>query len=157
MSFQINALPEGAFAPLFSLSDEELKAVGGVRQTVDQCPGTPCRVSLEDAAVGETVILIHYEHQPANAPYRASHAIFVRNGVTQAVVPEGAVPELFLHRLISVRAFDGDDMMVGAEVVQGTELKAAIERHFANREAAYLHLHYAAPGCFAASVTRVAS
>ena len=55
-----------------------------VRQTATTKPGFPCRVSLEDAEVGEQLILVNYEHQPSASPYRAAHAIFVRKGVEQA-------------------------------------------------------------------------
>ena len=34
-------------------------------------------------------------------------------------------------------------------------LAAAIERQFANAKAQYLHIHFAAPGCYAARVDRV--
>ena len=45
-------------------------------------------------------------------------------------------------------------MMIGRELVEGAALEAAIERLFAEPGAAYLHLHYAAPGCYAAKVER---
>jgi hypothetical protein len=45
-------------------------------------------------------------------------------------------------------------MMVGWELVDGRELEGAIERLFADPNAAYLHVHYAAPGCYAARIDR---
>jgi hypothetical protein len=45
-------------------------------------------------------------------------------------------------------------MMVERELVEGTALEGAIERLFANPRAAYMHVHYAAPGCYAARVDR---
>jgi hypothetical protein len=39
---------------------------------------------------------------------------------------------------------------VGFELVAGRDLEAAIERLFANRAAVCLHVHFAAPGCYAA-------
>ena len=53
-----------------------------------------------------------------------------------------------------VRAFDVDAMMTGCELVDGREVEAAIERLFANPKAEYLHVHFAAPGCYAAQVER---
>ena len=47
-------------------------------------------------------------------------------------------------------------MMTGWEIVEGTNVEAAIERQFGNAEAEYLHIHFAAPGCYAARVDRVA-
>jgi hypothetical protein len=46
-------------------------------------------------------------------------------------------------------------MMIGWELVDGKDLEAAIERLLANPQSAYLHIHYAAPGCYAARVERV--
>jgi hypothetical protein len=154
MSFQIRALPAEPFAALSALSDDELRARGAVRQTVDRTPGFPCRVSLADAEPGETVVLVHYEHQPARTPYRAGHAIYVREGVAEARPAPGEVPEVLRRRLLSVRAFDAEGMMVGADVVEGRALEPAVARLFADPRIAYLHLHNAKPGCYAARVDR---
>ena len=54
------------------------------------------------------------------------------------------VPEQLRPRRLAVRAFDADGMMVGWELVEGTELEAAIERLNENPRAAYLHVHDAA-------------
>jgi hypothetical protein len=45
-------------------------------------------------------------------------------------------------------------MMVGWELVDGRDADAAIERLLAKPDAAYLHVHFAAPGCYAARVDR---
>jgi hypothetical protein len=154
MSFRIHALPAAPFAPLFLLSDDELRRHLAVRCVVDREPGFPCRVSLCDAAVGETVLLVHYEHQPAGTPYRAGHAIYVREGALEARPAVGEVPEVLARRLLSVRAFDADGMMRDADVVDGRALAPAIERLFGDERVAYLHLHNAKPGCYAARVER---
>jgi hypothetical protein len=154
MTFQIHALPAAPFAPLFALADNELAQVGARKMTVDEQPGFPCRVSLADAEVGETVILVNYEHQPGDTPYRSSHAIFIREKAVQARPEPGKVPASLTSRLISVRAFDSEHMMVSADVVDGRELDAAIRTMLVDSHVAYLHLHNAKPGCFAASVTR---
>ncbi len=151
MAFQISSLPD-SFAPLFRLTDAELAARGAIRQVVDESPGFPCRVSLRDAAVGETVILTHFEHHAVASPFRASHAIYVREGAAQAVLAANEVPATLRTRLLSLRAFDRDGMLVEADVVEGRELEPVIERLLAN--AAYLHIHFAKPGCFAARVDR---
>lgn len=156
MSFQIHSLRAEDFADLFSLSDAELAARNACRQTVMSSPGSPCRVSMEDAAVGETVILLNYQHQPAHSPYKATHAIFVRKGAKQAELEVGEVPEVLRCRVISLRLFDKDHMMIDADLVPGIALSGAIEAAFERPEVAYLHLHNAKPGCFAASVTRAA-
>lgn len=154
MTFQVVGLRPEEFAAFFTMSADELARRNARKMVVTASPGTPCRVSLADAEVGETVVLVNYEHQPAKTPYRSSHAIFVRKGVQQSQLPVGEVPQVMLSRLISLRVFDHDDMMVDADVVPGTELKGAIVQAFANPAVSYLHLHYAKPGCFAGSVKR---
>jgi hypothetical protein len=154
MSFRIHALPYEPFAALFKLSDADLAQAGATRMVVDTRPGSPCRVSLTDAEPGETVVLVNFEHQPANSPYRASHAIFIRENAEQAFPRVGEVPEVLSSRLISVRAFDERHYMIAADVVEGSKLGEAIPVMLENPEVAYLHLHNAKPGCFAASVTR---
>jgi hypothetical protein len=155
VSFQIRALAYEPFAPLFALSDEALRAHRAVRRVVDRTPGFPCRVSLRDAEPGETVLLVHYEHQPADTPYRAGHAIYVRAGAVEATPAVGEVPDVLRRRLLSVRAFDEAGMMLGADVVDGGDLAPAIERFFGDPLVAYLHLHNAKPGCYAARVDRL--
>lgn len=154
MSFQIHALPAARFEPLFALPDHELAKRRATRMVADHKPGFPCRVSLADAEVGETVLLLNFEHQPADSPYRAAHAIFVRQGAEQAFPAVGEVPEVLASRLISIRAFDHRHYMTGADVVDGIRLAEAIPPFLDDPAVAYLHLHNARPGCYAARVTR---
>lgn len=153
-SFQIVALPSERFEPLFRLGDEELRAMGSRRVVVDDTPGFPCRVSLVDAEVGETVLLLPFVHHDVSTPYRASGPIYVRPGATTAKPGVNEVPGMFRHRLLSLRAYDRAAMMVGAEVVHGKELEAAIGRLFGAPGTTYLHIHNAGPGCFNCRVNR---
>jgi hypothetical protein len=154
MSFQIHALPPDQFAPLFTLSKRELAKIRATKMVVDSKPGYPCRVSLADAEIGETVILVNFKHQSGESPYQATHAIFVRENAEQAFPDVGAVPESLETRLISIRAFDDKHYMVGADVVEGSRLGVLIPAMLQDPRVAYLHLHNAKPGCFAARVTR---
>jgi hypothetical protein len=154
MQFQIQALPAQEFDAFFGLSDGALAEHGIMRVVADKSPGFPCRVSLRDASVGETLLLLNYEHQKAATPYRASHAIFVRENALQARLAEGEVPLLFRHRLMSIRAFSESGLMVDADVAEGDELEKPISGMLANPEVGYLQLHYAKPGCYAARVDR---
>jgi hypothetical protein len=154
MSFRIRGLPAEHFTHLFALSDEALAAQGAVRRIAgDQRPGSPCRVSLTDAKAGDELLLVNYEHHAVDSPYRMRFAIFVRKGEeTYDAVDE--VPEQLRLRTLAVRSFDEQGMMVDRELVDGRELEGAIERLFKDRRAAYLHVHFAAPGCYAARVDR---
>jgi hypothetical protein len=154
MSFRIVGLPAEPFAPLFALSDSELAARGAVRRIAEaRTPGTPCRISLTDAQPGDELLLVNYEHHPVASPYRMRFAIYVRKGEeTYDAVDQ--VPEQLRLRTLAVRSFDADAMMVDRELAEGRDLEAAIGRLFADPRAAYLHVHFAAPGCYAARVER---
>jgi hypothetical protein len=155
MSFRITGLPAEDFSHLFALSDTELAAQEIVRRTADaREPGYPCRVSLTDSRAGDTLLLVNYEHHPVASPYRMRFAVYVRAG-EERYDRVGEVPEQLRKRQLAVRAFDANAMMVGWELSDGRELEGAIERLFGRPEAAYLHVHYAAPGCYAARVERV--
>ncbi len=154
MHFRIRGLPAEEFAPLFALSDEELATQGAVRRIADaREPGYPCRVSLTDSKPGDELILLNYEHHAVASPYRMRFAIFVRRG-EETFDALDDVPEQLRKRTLAVRAFDAGGMMVGFELAEGVELEGTIERQFAGARAAYLHIHFAAPGCYAARVER---
>lgn len=155
MTFQVSGLPVAQFAPLFGLSDAELAKQYIVRQTADISPGFPCRVSLRDAEPGETLLLLNFEHLAVPSPYRARHAIFVREYAAEARVPVGEIPEVLRRRLLSLRAFDRRGMLLNADVADGREIEPLIENMFADRGVEYIHVHNAKPGCFAARVDRV--
>jgi hypothetical protein len=152
MNFRITGLPAEQFSHLFSLSAADLAARGAVRQIAS--PGSPCRVSLTDARPGDEVLLVNYEHHPVDSPYRMRFAIFVRDGEMQYDEVD-QVPEQLRRRMLAVRAFDSRGMMVGFELIDGHALEQAIDRRFAEESAAYLHVHFAAPGCYAARIDRV--
>jgi hypothetical protein len=136
MPFQIRALPRALFADLFALDDAALAARHIVRVTADRAPGFPCRVSLQDAAPGESLLLLNFCHLDVATPYRSSHAIYVREGAGAAHPAPGEVPEVLRRRLLSVRAFDAAGMMRDAEVVEGAALEAVIARMFAGSDSA---------------------
>jgi hypothetical protein len=152
--FQLIALPAERFAPYFAKSDGELAGLGAARVVVDEKPGFPCRVSLADAEVGETVLLVAFAHHDVTSPYRGSGPIFVRRGVATAQPAVNEIPVMFRHRLLSVRGYDSGAMLIAADVVQGRELEATIGSLFANQRIAYLHIHNAKPGCYNCSVRR---
>ena len=155
MSFRISGLSPETFRYLFDLSDDELAAHGAKRYVADVKPGYPDRIELRDAEPGERLILVNYTHQPAETPYRASHAVFVSESSEAAYDRVGEVPEALRCRQISLRAFDGDDFLIGADLAPGAEIERAIQSLFADPRVVYIHAHYAKPGCFAARIDRV--
>jgi Protein of unknown function (DUF1203) len=154
MSFQISALPKSQFRHLFELPSAELASLRAVRMVADKKPGFPCRVSLADAEPGEEIILVHHEHQTADTPYRASHAVFVRQSANEANLNVDETPEMLRSRLLSLRAFDQQGMLLTADVADGKLLETTIEEMFRNTRVAYIHIHFAKAGCYAARVDR---
>ncbi len=154
-TFRLLGLDHAQFAPLFEQGDAELRAQGIVRTRAITRPGFPCRISLDDASIGEEVLLLSYWHHRVNSPYASRGPIYIRKGVTQAMLSPGEVPDYVASRLISLRAYDDENMMVAAAVCPGAEVAAPISRLLDNPDVAYLHLHNAAQGCFSCLANRV--
>ncbi|MGE7136608.1 DUF1203 domain-containing protein [Luteibacter sp. NPDC031894] len=154
MSFRITGLDPKPFLSLYGLDDAALKARGVVRMQASDDTGYPERVELRNASCGESLLLLNYLHQPADTPYRSSHAIFVREGATVPYDACDEVPEPLRARTISLRGFDRKHYIADALVVNGEQLADAIERLFATESVSYLHAHYAGYGCYAARVDR---
>jgi hypothetical protein len=156
MSFVVTGLPVEEFRPLFGLSNIELAERGVVRHTADSAIGFPCRVTLEDAAPGQTLLLLNYEHLPVDTPYRSRHAIYVNEAAVETRRAVDEIPGCLSARAhIALRAFDSVGMMTAAELAPGADLAPAIVRMLAEPEVAYLHAHNPGRGCYAARIDRV--
>jgi hypothetical protein len=154
MPFRVSGLSAEPFRHLYGLSDSELLARGAYRSTVDKTPGFPDRIELCDMAPGETALLVNYTHQGADTPYRASHAIFVREGAEQTRSFINEIPEVMQGRMLSLRAYDAAHMMVDATLVDGRKAHEIVERLLGNEVVAYIQAHYALRGCYAARIER---
>ncbi len=153
-SFRLVGLDADTFEPFFAMNDHELAALGARRVVADAPTGFPCRISLVDAAVGDELLLLPFEHLAARSPYRASGPVYVRARARRAVLEPGVVPPYVTRRLMSVRAYDASDMMVDAEVCEGVAVHATLERLLADDAVAFIHLHNAKRGCFSCRVER---
>lgn len=153
MTYRIKGLEPAPYAPLFELGDAELEARGMTRMTVDN-PNFPCRVSLRDCDLGDEVILLNHVSHDGNNPYRASHAIFVSRSATEAADYADVIPPALDRRILSLRAFDSDGMMIDAALVQPGEADPAVRKLLANPAATHIDAHNATRGCFAARIDR---
>lgn len=151
--YRIKGLPREDFVQLFGLDGSELAAHDVIRMVVDSKPGSPCRITLEDAEPGETVLLLNHISQP-RGPYRASHAIFVREAATSTGEYVDNIAPVLSPRILSLRGFDAGGMMADALLVQPGEAEQGIEKLFANPAIAYIDAHNAIRGCFAARIDR---
>ena len=154
MTFQISALDPRRFDRFFAMSDAELADNLAARRVAMTKPGFPCRISLADAEIGEEVILVNHTHQDGASPFRAAHAIYVRKGAEQARPAIGETPEFFRSRMLSLRAFNDQAMIVAAELVEGAKLGPALESLLADPAVRDVHIHFAKYGCYAARAVR---
>lgn len=152
--FRITGLSAAPFQYLFDLSDDELATHHAKRYVADAKPGFPDRIELREAEVGESVILVNHAHLPDAGPYRSSHAVFVLERPAKPFDAIDEIPEVLRSRTLSLRAFDRDHMIVEADLVEGRDVAALIERFFAREDVAYLHAHFARRGCFACRIDR---
>ena len=155
MSFTVSGLPVEPFQPLFGLSDEALSERGVVRLIAQAGSRYPCRITLEDAAPGESLLLLNYEHHGAATPYRSNHAIYVNEAAVEPRAFVSVVPAVLRGRPIALRAYDEAGMMVWAELVlPDQDMAAAIGRGLGESGVSYLHAHNPARGCYAARIDR---
>lgn len=153
--FVYHGLDAAPFRHLFDLDAAGLAAVHAVRVTADEPDAYPCRLTLEDAEPGAELILCNHTHLGLASPYAARGPVYVgRAGLDRGTVATRRVPGAIRRRLLSVRAYDGRGMMVAGEVVEGTALEPVLERLFTASETAFVHLHFARRGCYAARVER---
>jgi hypothetical protein len=137
------------------MSGEQLASGGMSRVRVERKNAAPCRISLDDAEIGEAVILLNYTHQGADTPYHQQGPIFIRE-TSARFAARDAIPPAIARRTLSLRGFDANHMMIEADLTEGADAAALIERFFANPAVAYIHAHYARRGCFAALIERAA-
>ncbi len=154
MSFRITGLSAEPFRHLYGLSEQDLAAHGAIRRIADACPGYPDRIELRDARPGESLLLVNYQHQTANTPYRSSHAIFVLEGAEQTFDRTDEIPDVLARRLLSLRGFSEKGLLVHADVVDGKDLRQAIPTFFEKPDVSYIHVHNAKQGCYAARIDR---
>lgn len=152
-NFRISAI-ENNFNHLFNLEEEALLKKGVVKMIVDAKPDYPCRVSLEDAEVGEEVVLLPFKHHNTNSPYQSTGPIFVRKNAVRKRLNINEIPEMLLFRLLSIRVYDKNGMMIDAKTIKGKALKDEIKQVLNNSAAHYIQIHNSSPGCYNCQVNR---
>jgi hypothetical protein len=155
-SFRVSGISPEVLNEFRQLSVDELQQRNVFRYLADRKPGYPCRVSLVDAEIGESLLLLNFGHLMSSSPYRSVGPIFVRESARETYVRVDEIPEVLRApgRMLSMRAYDSNDMLAGAVVVGTAEIEQSIQEFFADCQAVYLHVHYAGPGCFACRVDR---
>jgi hypothetical protein len=154
MSFRITGIDPAPFRTLFDLDDDALAARQARRFVAVEPRSSPSRVSLDDAEPGEELLLLNFEHQPADSPFRGSGPVFVRRHAAEAFDAIDRIPPALARRTLSARGYDRDGMMLAGELVEGEAAGGLLARWFRDPAIDSVHLHYAARGCFAAKAVR---
>ena len=81
-------------------------------------------------------------------PYKSAGPIFVRKDAKTANLGVNEIPKMLRHRLLSVRGYNSESIMVEGDAVMGGELENVLEKQFLNGAVEYIHVHNAGPGCF---------
>jgi hypothetical protein len=155
MTYRFSGVEPHQFAHLVGLSEKELAAHGAVRMTANGQPTFPCRIQLDDARAGESLLLVNHVSHDGNNPYRASHAIFVSESALEAASYDDEIPPALDRRILSLRAFDSDGMMVDAALAQPGEADPVVRRMLAMENVDHVDAHTAIRGCFMARAERV--
>ena len=154
MTYRIEGLAPEPFRPFFAMSEAELAARNARRVIADSPTGFPCRVTLEDAAPGESLLLVNHVSHDVPTPFRAAYAIFVREAADAAAVCADEAPDYLDQRTLGLRAFDRDGMLRGGVLAMPGEADARIRELLDRPEVAEIHAHNAAYGCFLARIER---
>ncbi|HEX8468147.1 MAG TPA: DUF1203 domain-containing protein [Allosphingosinicella sp.] len=154
MTYKIQGLAREAYAALIGLDDDSLVYRHARRVTADSSHGFPCRVTLEDAEPGETLILFNHVSHDVPTPFRSVYAVYVREKAAAPACYVDATPPVFEGRTLGLRGFDCEGMLRGALLALPGEADSKIRALFDRPEIETIHAHNAAAGCFAAKIVR---
>lgn len=152
--FKIRGLDPVVFSHLVGLDEADLRQRGIARSIADEKDAYPCRISLRDARLGDPMLLLNFTHLDTNSPYASRTAIYINERAREAGEFVNEVPPTLKRRLLSVRAYGDQDMMIDADVVDGQVAEHTIARFLSNQDVRFLQIHFARRGCFAARVDR---
>lgn len=149
MAYRITGLDAAAFADA-----DGLIAAGAVRVRASTHPGYPCRVTLEDAQPGESMLLLHHVSHDVATHFRSAYAIYVREGARQAADYVDITPPFLAHRTLGLRGFDAAGMLREAAVAQPGSADSVLLDLLEREHVAYIDIHNAGAGCFLARAER---
>jgi len=122
--------------------------------TADSPNGYPCRHCLRWAQPGERMILFPFAAIAAGRPYSESGPIFVHAEPCERYAATDEFPPDFRNGRV-LRAYNSQRDMIAAEVVNGEEPEAVIERFLQKPETAFVHVRSASHGCYTMEVERI--
>lgn len=123
-------------------------------QVADEPNAFPCRHCLRDAEPGEPMLLASYSPFQTQNTYREIGPVFVHADRCARHADERAIPDQLRRRLLALRGYDRNQILLAGEVVPGAEVEGAIERLLSRADVAWIHVRFAKPGCFACRIER---
>lgn len=113
-----------------------------------------CRLTLVDAPVGEKLWLTSFVPQHSGSPYDSKEPIFIRQNARPALLSADELPVFVNGRILAIRGYNPKGEILEARLASAPDLKATIYSLFMQPQIAYIHLHFAAYGCFACLIER---
>jgi hypothetical protein len=114
----------------------------------------PCRHCLRFAKPGERVILFPYASIPLGHPYSETGPIFVHAEPCERYRATHEYPD-DLRSGRAFRAYNASYDMIDAEVANGSEPEAVVEKLLQNPETAFVHVRSVTHGCYTFGVERI--
>jgi len=121
--------------------------------TVDEHGSAPCRHCLRWAQPGERVILFPYAAIPSGQPYSETGPIFVHANECPRYSVTNEYPADFRNGRV-FRAYDADYNMIDAEVADGNDPEAVIEKLLGNPKTEFVDARSVTRGCFTFRIRR---
>ena len=118
--------------------------------------GFPCRHCLRLGQPGESMLLGSYDLPEPRGIYWTPSPIFLHAEPCPRFVAEDSVAPVIRTRLVSVRAYDADEMCLYdlGEVCDGTAVEAPLLRALEDPRTGFVNVHTARPGCLLCRVER---
>jgi hypothetical protein len=120
----------------------------------DSPTGYPCRHCLRFVQSGERVVLFPYAAIPPGHPYSESGPVFVHAEPCERYSATREYPSDFRNGRV-FRAYNANYGMIDAEVANGSEPEAVVEKLLQNPETAFVHARSVTHGCYTFGVERI--
>jgi len=122
--------------------------------TADAPDSYPCRHCLHWAKPGERVILFPYASIPPGRPYSESGPIFVHAEPCERYRATDQYPADFRNGRV-FRAYNSTHDMIDAQVGNGSEPEAVVEKLLQDTETAFVDARSVTRGCFTFRIERL--
>ena len=114
----------------------------------------PCRHCLRFALPGDRLVLFPYAAIPAGHPYSETGPIFVHAEPCERYHATDEYPAEFRSGRV-LRAYNSDYNMIDAEIVNGSEPEAIIEKLLEKPETAFVDARSVTRGCYTFRIRRI--